>query len=278
MVEEERKRLRALGLRVRQLRAEAGMTGAELASRASVGQPAVSKIETGRMLASVEVLGRIADALAVGDVVRAELLDELALAQQELSLRRRQSARWFLGDDDPLLGARIVRSFQCSMMPPLVQTAEYARRVMATAWDVSAEDAARVVAGRVERQSTLYDAGRTFTFVVTEGALRTWTGSTELIRAQLDRVSMVAMLDAVRVGVIPWTAPVPELPRHGFTLYDDTEAVVETFSEEVRVSESAAVRAYGHSFDRYEESALFGAEAAMLLAEIARSFEAHSSE
>ncbi|MFF0595738.1 helix-turn-helix domain-containing protein [Streptomyces antibioticus] len=42
---------------------EAGLTGAVLAERAGVGQPTVSKVENGRMVPSLDVLGRLCDGL-----------------------------------------------------------------------------------------------------------------------------------------------------------------------------------------------------------------------
>ncbi|WP_229862867.1 helix-turn-helix domain-containing protein [Streptomyces galbus] len=54
--------MKALGTRLRGLRTEAGLTGATLAQLAGVGQPTVSKVETGRMVPSVDVLGRLSRA------------------------------------------------------------------------------------------------------------------------------------------------------------------------------------------------------------------------
>ncbi|MFJ1808587.1 MULTISPECIES: helix-turn-helix domain-containing protein [unclassified Streptomyces] len=52
MGSERRELMKALGMRLRGLRAEAGLTGAVLAQRAGVGQPTVSKVENGRMVPS----------------------------------------------------------------------------------------------------------------------------------------------------------------------------------------------------------------------------------
>ncbi len=156
------------------------------------------------------------------------------------------------------------------MMPPLVQTPEYARRVMATAWNVSDEDAARVVAARVERQSALYEDGRSFAFVVTEGALRTWTGGLAVMRAQLDRLAMVQTLSAVRVGVVPWSVSLAVPPRQGFTVYDDRSVVLETFGEEHQVTDVAQVGWYRRLFAEYEAAAVYGAEADALIGRVVR--------
>ncbi|MET9151704.1 helix-turn-helix transcriptional regulator [Streptomyces griseoflavus] len=62
MGSERRERTKVLGARLRELRAEAGLTGAVLARRAGVGQPTVSKVETGRMVPSADVLDRLSRA------------------------------------------------------------------------------------------------------------------------------------------------------------------------------------------------------------------------
>ena len=55
--------------------------------------------------------------------------------------------------DDAVRGARSVRSFQCVVLPALLQSAEYARHVFESAPDSTPETVGRAVAARVERQS-----------------------------------------------------------------------------------------------------------------------------
>ncbi|GGQ04255.1 hypothetical protein GCM10010249_23300 [Streptomyces roseolilacinus] len=52
MGSERREGMKALGMRLRGLRTEGGLAGAVVAQRAGVGQPTVSKVETGRMVPS----------------------------------------------------------------------------------------------------------------------------------------------------------------------------------------------------------------------------------
>ncbi|MGV3646394.1 helix-turn-helix domain-containing protein [Streptomyces antibioticus] len=73
--------MRALGARLRGLRAEAGLTGAVLAQRAGVGQPTVSKVETGRMVPSADVLGRLSRALGLDASTAQEVRDLLVAVE-----------------------------------------------------------------------------------------------------------------------------------------------------------------------------------------------------
>ncbi|MBF8185654.1 helix-turn-helix transcriptional regulator [Nonomuraea sp. K274] len=53
---ERRDRLRALGELLRRLRKDAGLTGKDLAERAQVAQPSISRIETGQLLPTPETV------------------------------------------------------------------------------------------------------------------------------------------------------------------------------------------------------------------------------
>ncbi|WP_239109839.1 helix-turn-helix domain-containing protein [Streptomyces coelicoflavus] len=265
--------MRALGARLRGLRAEAGLTGAVLAQRAGVGQPTVSKVETGRMVPSSDVLDRLSRALDLDDSTARRVRDLLAAVEAA-------SDSDPASDDDALAGAALdavrsaglVRSFQCVVLPAMLQSAEYARHVFESAPAATPGEVGRAVAARVERQSVLYEPGRESVFVLTEAVLRTWPGTPALMLAQLDRLLAVESLSTVRLGVIPWRRPVPVLPRHGFTLCDRRAVLLETFSSE-RVSDDAdEVAAYEETFGHFERAAVFGGEVRELLLRVMKEF------
>ncbi|MER7709234.1 helix-turn-helix transcriptional regulator [Streptomyces werraensis] len=274
MGSERRERMKALGARLRGLRTEAGLTGAVLAQRAGVGQPTVSKVETGRMVPSSDVLDRLSRALDLDDSTVRKVRDLLAAVEAA-------SDSDPTSDDDALAGAALdeavrsaglVRSFQCVVLPAMLQSAEYARHVFESAPAATPGQVGRAVAARVERQSVLYEPGRESVFVLTEAVLRTWPGTPTLMLAQLDRLLAVESLSTVQLGVIPWRRPVPVLPRHGFTLCDRRAVVLETFSSE-RVSDDAdEVAAYEETFGRFERAAVFGGEVRELLVRVMKEF------
>jgi transcriptional regulator with XRE-family HTH domain len=262
--------MKTLGARLRGLRADAGLTGAVLAQRADVGQPTVSKVENGRMVPSADVLGRLSRALDLDDVTSREVRDLLAAVEAAPDVDEASEDMASVGVvlDDVVRSARLIRSFQCVVLPAMLQSAEYARHVFESAPNVSPEAVGRAVATRVERQSLLYEPGRESVFVLTEGVLRTWPGSPGLMLAQADRLLAVESLSSVRLGVIPWRRPVPVMPRHGFTLCDRETAVVESFRGERFVDDSAEVAVYEDTFSRFEEAAIFGSEARELLLQV----------
>ncbi|UFR02303.1 helix-turn-helix transcriptional regulator [Streptomyces sp. Go40/10] len=273
MGSERRERMKALGARLRVLRGESGMTGAVLAQRAGVGQPTVSKVETGRMVPSRDVLDRLLDALGLDESasheVRELLADVVAAEDSESSVGDSVTGTTV---DEEVRSARSVRSFQCVVLPAMLQSAEYARHVFESAPHATPEAVGRAVAARVDRQSVLYEPGRESVFVITEAVLRTWPGSPALMLAQFDRLLAVESLSTVRLGVVPWRRPVPVLPRHGFTLCDRRAVVIESFDSERVSTDAAEVAAYEQTFARFERAAVFGSDVRGLLLQLMEEF------
>ena len=274
MGSERRERMKALGVRLRGLRTEAGLTGAVLAQRAGVGQPTVSKVETGRMVPSSDVLDRLSRALDLDDSTAREVRDLLVAVEAAADSGPASGDEAPAGAvlDEAVRSAQLVRSFQCVVLPAMLQSAEYARHVFESAPNATPEAVGRAVAARVDRQSVLYEAGRESVFVLTEAVLRTWPGTPALMLAQLDRLLAVESLSTVRLGVIPWRRPVPLLPRHGFTLCDQRAVVVEAFAGERVSVDSAEVAAYEEAFGRFERAAVFGDKARELLLRVMKEF------
>jgi len=154
--------------------------------------------------------------------------------------------------------------FQPTMVPGLLQVADYARRVMAQGNPSSQADLAAAVAQRMERQTILYDQSKRFEFIITEGALRWRPGPPELMAAQLDRLISVASLPNVSLGVLMLEQEAPDAYLHPFVIFelDDEELVtVETLSAELQVSEPQEVAVYRRTLERYRSAARWGDQA-----------------
>ncbi|NUR60641.1 MAG: hypothetical protein HOV87_18560, partial [Catenulispora sp.] len=116
-----------------------------------------------------------------------------------------------------------------------------------------------------ERQSVLFEDGREFTFLITEGVLRTWPGELTVMAAQFDRLRQMAMHPGVRLGILPWSAAMRGLPMVSFTVYDDREVAVEMFTGELLMAQPDKVATHVQQFRRLEESAVYGEEAIALI-------------
>ncbi|WP_285775700.1 helix-turn-helix transcriptional regulator [Microtetraspora sp. NBRC 13810] len=272
-MEDRRDRLRTLGELLRRLRKDAGLTGKELAVRAGVAQPTISRIETGRLLPVPETVDRLVDALGLEAANRGELDALLVRLRDEVSRLKGGLAGREAANAARVRAARRVTSFQSAMIPALLQTAEYARLALAFGRDVDQDDVAKAAAVRVEVQAVLFESGRKFSFVLTEGAVRTWPGSPLLMRAQLDRLVQVSTLPHVSVGVVPWSVEAPGFPLHGFTIYDGSMSVVESLTGDLTLSESGEIVAHEECFEAFGNVAVYGDDLRNLLGRIGAEYQ-----
>lgn len=253
-----------LGAQVRRHRSDAGLSGAELARRAAVSQPSVWRVESGRRLSDVAVVERIARALALDSTVERELVD-LARAAYGASARPRidSGVSMIAGQFGRYLaGAKLVRSFSSAAIPELLRTNEYA-----------AATGLREITPASAAQAVIADDTRSFVFVLTESALRTWPGVADM-GEQLGQVAALARRPNVGIGVIQSGSRLPRVPLHGFTIADDDAVHVQTFTAELTLTNSDDVAAYTGCFAVFEQAAVF-ADAALAVIERATEDFAH---
>jgi hypothetical protein len=226
-------------------------------------QSKVSRLETGRTtpsLADIKVWTRATNASAEEVTELAGLVEQLATSAtswrilHRLGLAEKQREIAELEQE-----ARHVRTFQPTMIPGLLQIADYARRVIEMAYQPG--DIAPAVAARMERQTILYDQTRRFDFLVTEGALRWRPGDMDM-RPQIDRLFSMASLPNVAVSVVPYGSGRMPL-QHPFVMWeleDETLITVETYSAELQVRDPADVQRYQDVWARLMEDAVGGDE------------------
>lgn len=280
-----------LGTRLRQLRMLAGLSGRELAQRIGISQATVSRIENAHSVPSLPQVDAWAEATSASAEARDELVmltesalnEVIALTEEALDevqrwrARQQQAGLPAMQADVRMLEAstRTKRHFQSSLVPGLLQTAEYARRVFALT-DVLGEGGyGQAVAARLERQEALYDEARRFEFVLTEAALRWRPGSAAMLAIQLDRLASLATLQSVSLGVIPAGARIRTVPWCGFVLHEDREdnepfVTLELPHAGLTVTEPSDVEIYRKEFELLRESAVFDDEARELLERISR--------
>jgi transcriptional regulator with XRE-family HTH domain len=262
-----------LAAALREARQRAGISGMAAAAAAGMSQSKVSKIERGFLLPGPDDVDALSRAYGIPAAERA------GLAALAASLREESSARLILARGAAEMQRRIrhleasasvLRSFQPVMVIGLLQTADYIACVFGPGETagLSAADAAAAAAAREARQRALDDTGKRFVLIMTEGALRWQAGSAAIMAAQLDAIADAAKRPNVRVGIIPWTAPVRLFPRSGFHLYDEDAVIAATDVATATMTASADVAAYTGLFARLEAAASFGDEAAGHLARI----------
>ena len=260
-----------LGAALRALREGAHLTGTEAAQRAGMSQPKISKIENAVLLPSVDDVETLLALYHVEPGEREELLD-LASAlhatyESARTIIRRGAARKQRQIAGIEAATAHLRTFQVALIPGLLQTAEYMRRVFGTGLDPA--EVARMVTARQERQRGLYDQAKQFTFVLAEAALRMRPGPVDVLRAQLHHVVSLSTLATVRLGIIPWSAELREVPLHGFHVYDDRLVVVGLATSTVTFTDPRDVGRYLELFHAMQEPAVFGEDARTVITGIA---------
>jgi transcriptional regulator with XRE-family HTH domain len=253
-----------LGSRLRQFRLDRALSSGDLATAASVTSSAVSKVEHGKMVPSRDVLGRMIAVLNLPENERESLFDLLGQAAADAAANRGYGKGLTLLTTiaDRERASSTVSCFSNSIIPRLLQTAEYARDAnRLTPW-LSDREVGKAALTHTARQAVLFDGDREFTFIITEAVLRTWPGSLTVMAAQYDRLRQLAVQPGVRLGILPWSSVMRGLPLCSFTLYDDREVAVELFTGELLMAQPDRVATHVAQFRSFEESALY-AEAAV---------------
>jgi Domain of unknown function (DUF5753)/Helix-turn-helix domain len=232
-----------------------------------MSQAKISRLETGRMTASVEDVELLAQVLGAAPGEAAALVDEAKGLATQLRTWRAMRRQALAGHQqrfrDLEAEARLIRVFQPSVVPGLLQTAEYARQLfLRTGMAGDAADVAAAVQARLDRQAVLFDPAKRFVFLITEAALRTRVCPAPVMMVQLDRIVALASLETVSVGYLPLAAELEVVPLNGFTLFDDRAVYVETISAELLHRDDRDIRLYATTFEHLQGKALVGSAAA----------------
>lgn len=265
-----------LAAELRRLRDMAGISGRELAKRVGISQSTLSRIEAGRVVPPLPQVLEWAEAVGAEGDTR-DLLRSLTEAAHSPEVQDWASSlaeRPHLQDDVRAFeqDAHLVRNFQPALVPGLLQTADYARRVFATFDPPYAPDAlAAALAARLDRQRVLYDPAKRFEFLITEAALRFRPGPHRILLAQLDRIISIETLDTVTIGVIPQDIEASTTIPHGFVIYENEDhalASAEPIPGNMVTRGPELVDAHRRRWVALSRMALFDNDARVFLAEL----------
>lgn len=258
-----------LAERLARLREAAGLTGLQMAGTLGWDRTKISKIEHGRQMPTEADITAWAQACGQPGAT-ADLLDLLSEAQTvhrqyRHHVRRGQDA--IQVDFDRIVReAGRIRNFEVTVIPGLLQTADYARYRALEAVRVhgfAADRVEEVVAARTRRQDVLYDSGREFEFIITEAALRFRLCPPQVMLGQIDRLDRLAGLANITLAIIPFDTELDTAPMHGFLIADDFVSF-ETHVGEESVP-GGALKGYGAIADRLLAEAVTGDDARQVL-------------
>ena len=205
-------RRRKLGEELRGLRQTSGLTSRDAAGLLGWHQSKVSRIETGSSGVTPSDVTRLLDAYGVDDIHLRSLLEALAGSAGGGGTGWWHAYRGLIPpqyrDFISLESqARDARTLETSVVPGLLQTADYARAVTRASLDGLPPDRLdSLVEVRLARQGVLYARPPLrLSAVLDEAVLRREVGGSRVMREQLHHLAQVAQLPHVRLQLLPFS-------------------------------------------------------------------------
>lgn len=256
----------SLGIRLRDIRRDAGLSGTELAHLTGWQPSKITKIEHGRQTPSEDDLrvwcDRCEAPAELPDLIAAVRSIETQFAEWRRIMRsgsrRRQEASAAVYDR-----ARLFRIYEPAVVPGLLQTREYAVAVLLTFTDFvrAPQDAEAGADARIQRQRVLTHGDRRFHMLLGEQCLHTNVGGLDVMIPQLERLLELLRLPHLRLGIIPFDAPYRVPLNNGFWIMDETLVQFDTYTAELSLIRPDEIELYGRAFERLAALAVYGTEA-----------------
>lgn len=261
-----------LGAELQSARTLAGYDQRALAARLGVSQALVSRAERGKRLLDRPTVTRWLREVKATAPVR-----ERVLALSEGAHRDTRTWAEVLAEQNHLqerskrqnAAATLVQLWQPTVLPGLLQTADYARHVIPLSDITGRIDHGAALAARIDRQNVLREPGRRFAFLIAERLLR-WEPAPGVLGPQLAHLRAAVELDAVDLAVLP-DDYAGALPWHNFVIRhpaDDTEppyVSVELVEGPHEVRDTDSVAVYLALWQRLWDAAVTGPDVASLL-------------
>jgi len=260
----------ALGVRLREIRKEAGITARALAVDIGCHYTKISRIENGSQAPSEGNINAWCRACRAEDQIPDLIATARTIESMYVEWRRqtRSGMRRLMLSSVPLYErTKLFRIYEHNIIPGLFQTAEYSAAMLLYFIDFldAPNDLDAAVEARMERQRIVYSGNRRFVVVLEEQAIRTRVGNLDTMSGQLDRVLGMMSLPRVSLGIVPETAPRKAFTSVGFWIYDDVLVGVETPTAGLEVTQPREVQLYAKMFEQLQQSAVYGAEARALV-------------
>ncbi|MFI5616734.1 helix-turn-helix domain-containing protein [Streptomyces sp. NPDC051567] len=264
-----------LGRALRELRVASGKQAKVVARSAAMSPSKLSKIENGVLPPSALDVERVLEALEVSAEAKAELTEVARRVATEATAWRiyRRTGLHKHQEEIQAIEAQtaLLKVFQPSCVPGLLQTPEYVRGVQQGS-ELTDDALEKMIGARLRRQEVLYDRSRTFQFLITESVLRWKLIPAPMMAAQLDKLITMSRMPNIQIGIIPFSAPMPGLPTSSFVLFDSRLAIVEIPHSEITTSEMRDIELYSDKFQMFDRVAFSGEDMWGLVAGIRDDF------
>ncbi|MFC9973008.1 helix-turn-helix domain-containing protein [Spirillospora sp. NPDC127200] len=259
---------RDLGARLRALRLRAGLTGAQLADALGCSPSKVSRIESGTVAVAADDLRRWA-VLCSAEEQAEDLVAEAAEAERAYTQWRVEGLRRTQHETTALFErTNRFRIYESRVVPGILQTADYAARILATIAEfrgAPADDVNALVQVRQEHQTVLDVPAKTFAFVIEESVFRAPFCGADVLRPQLERLLAETARPNSALGIIPMDRPRKWWPMEAFYLYDDGPARVQLIPGRWIAAAPGDVEEYSRTFEDLAASAVYGDDARAII-------------
>jgi len=272
--------LRRLAVLLQQLREEAEVSKEAVSARTGINVTTLYRIETAQARPQRRTLMAMLDLYGVDSERRADALKLLQEAQKPGMSRPFEAAvsevyAAYINFETEALSARL---FQTSFIPGLLQTERYAWAVLDTAMPkVESSVIEQRLRARVERAKVLARAEGPLELwvVLDEAAIRRVVGGPDVMREQLDRLTVECDKRNVILQVLPFDSGAHPAMVGSFVVLDfpnpaDPELVyVEGIAGDDIVEGHNEIRRFGVMFDQLRAMALSPRDSAALIADVA---------
>ena len=267
-------RRRELGALLRKLRTEKGLTVEQAAEQLMFSMSKLSRMETGHGVATPRDIRDVCSLYEVTDEAERERMLKLAAEGKQ--------AGWWQSYDLPYstyvgleAEAIAISDFQSSVVPGLLQTADYARAGHEGAMPrLSSEEIERRIEAKLTRQALLgQDDPPAFSAVLDEAVLHRLVGGPAVMSAQLGRLIEAANRPKVTIQVIPFTLGAHPGVESNFNILEmpsPTPGVVfvEGLVGSIYLERSEELARYRQIFERLQAIALSPKDTIALIAKI----------
>jgi transcriptional regulator with XRE-family HTH domain len=273
-------RRRRLGVELRRLREEAGLTMEQVAEQLKWPDSKISRIENAQTLLSTRDVRKLVEMYNVDEVLRDELL--------RIARDARKKGWWHNYADLPIVSLAGLEAethsmimYSAQLVPGLLQTEDYARSVcQALRPDLSDEDIQRRVEFRRNRQSILTDRDPPELWIILdEAVLRRLVGGIATMKAQLDRLIELTNYPKITMQVVPFEAGAHAGMDGSFLIIRFPEIAgadvvyLEHPTADIYLEQPENIHRFTLLFDHLKTSSLNPAESVSFMTELAKDFD-----
>lgn len=254
-----------LATQLTRLRVTASLTVSALAETLGLERTKVSRIGNGQLMPTADLIRAWA---AACDAPRSQAEELVETLNDLTSHQLRWRAHAARGGNVQSFYNRLAETtthtvlVETTLIPGPLQTADYARAALNYLLPLNndAPDVEAVVAGRLARQASLRDGTKRWELYMTESVLLSGPATAPVMVAQLERLTELAELPTVTIGIVPLTTGLGVVTWNSFGIYDDEHVLVETFTAE-QITSPSDIAVYRRVADDIRAAAVTGSDA-----------------